>query len=190
MSRFAGERGQTLIVALVFVMGFSILLTAFLGFASTSLLANRQATANIRQGEAAEAGGEFAIQQIRSGAAAAFASPLPSVSTPLPTLLNGETVNVTVAQLNATTLTISGPATLTLCAGATSVTGDYRVTLADGTALPFGATWSLPGTDPSLATVDATGRLTANAATTYTLRAQLGNVGATTSVSVVTGTCP
>lgn len=184
MKRRRGESGQSLIVALVFVMGFTILLTAALGFASTSLLANRQTAANIHQGEAAEAGAELGIQQVRGGAAAPFGAPLPTATATLTQAVNGESVAVTVTQLDATTISVSGPATLAL-----NTAGDYQVLLANGTTvLPFGATWSV--TPSSNTTLDQSGRFQASVIVCYTLRAQLGNVGATKQVAVGGATCP
>lgn len=184
------EEGQSVIVVLVFVVAFSLVLTAALGFASTSVTANRITTAVGRQLEAAETGVEFGIQKVKMGLATVFGSAASQQSVPMP--VNDQTVDVIVTQLNASTLSIrpadtgvpdANPDSLAL-----NTPRDYVVVLADGsTRLPFGATWSVT---PTGGTVDQGGRFSASLVGCYTVRAQLGNVGATKRVAVGGATCP
>lgn len=122
MSAIRGERGQTLVMVLVFVVAFSLVLTAALGFAATSSSANRVTTAVGRQLEAADAGIEFGIQKVKAAVAALFASV--ASTEPLPVSVNAQTVSVVVTQLDLRSLAVSGPATLAL-----SATGDYQAVL-------------------------------------------------------------
>lgn len=120
--RLDREEGQSLIIVLVFVVAFALMLTAALGFATSSISANRVMTAIGRQVEAAEAGVEFGIQKVKVGLGAAFgAAP---TAEPLPFPVNAESVNVAAAQIDVRSIAISGPATLDI--GAVS---DYQVLL-------------------------------------------------------------
>ncbi len=181
-----GERGQSLILVLVSVVAFALMLTAVLGFASSGLSASSATTAIARQLEAADAGAEFGIQKVKTGTAPTVAS---TSTESLPIAVNGESVSVVVQQLDASRISVSGPASL-----AVSASGDYQVLLADGTtALPYGATWSVTlsnGSAATGATLDQGGRFSATLMGCYRIRATLGNASATRDVAVGGASCP
>ncbi len=171
------ERGGTLVFVLIFIMAFSVVVTAALGFASTALSANKQLSHQNREREAADAGAEYAIQRVKAALAAAFGSAPVTVGPPA--TVNGESVSVTVTQLSGTTLVILPAAAPCV---PVSTTADFTASLSGGAALPFGAVWSVT---PSGATVDQGGRFTAGAAPgTFTLQVTLANVSATKTVTV------
>lgn len=174
-----GERGQSLIVAVAFVTAFTLLVTAALSLAGTSLLDSQQIALTLRHLEATEAGAELGLQEVRAGSAAAVGA---SKTTNLAAPVHGESVAVTVVQLDVMSMSVDGPASLALGAA-----GDYRVLRADGTPMPFGATWSVA--PPRGATIEQTGRFSATENRCYVVRATFGNVTGEKRVAVGTGGC-
>lgn len=172
------ERGQTLVIVLVIVTGFSLIVTALLGLASTTATANQRTTSIVRQREAAEAATEYGIQAVKAGTAKDFAAiPVP-VTTTAPTV-NGEGASVTITQRNLTALTISGPATLTHPA-----TQSYSAQFVENAVtytLPYGVVWSVSGAGAS---VTRSGVLTVTLAGPVTLTATLANFTVTLAITV------
>lgn len=177
-ARFADDSGSSLIFVLIFIMGFSVMITALLGFSSTALTANKRATDITRQIEAADAGVELALEVIRAGAAS---TPGPSFTTQTISA-NNDRVSATIAQRAITFLCIDGP--FPVSAGVTT----FRVrtvACADPSTntLPFGAVWTVSG-PPGASFDNGSGRLTFSDAGSYTIRVQVGNVSATKVVSL------
>lgn len=165
-------------------MGFSVMITALLGFSSTALTANKRATDVARQLEAADAGIEVALERIRGGVASGVGGSASTASVNV----NNDAVSATIAQRAVTAICIDGPfgAAAPVAPSTTSV-ATYKVGTAAacpaGNTLPYGASWSI--TAGTGGTVDQrTGRLEGTPGGTYTIRAQVGNVSATKVVTL------
>ena len=184
-ARLADESGSSLIFVLIFIMGFSVMITALLGFSSTALTANKRATDVARQLEAADAGVELALEMIRAGAASVAGTPAPTATT-LTATVNNDRVTATVTQRVVKALCIGEPF------GTAPGVATYRVGTAANACpaddtLPYGATWSI--TSGTGGTIDQrTGKLQGTPGETYNIRAQLGNVSATKVVTLPTPT--
>lgn len=183
-ARLADETGSSLVLVLVFVMGFSVIITAVLGFSSTALTANKRANDVARQIEAADAGVELALERIRAGLASAVGG---SASTETVNV-NNDAVGASLAQRDLGAICIDGPfgAAAPVAPSTTSV-ATFKVgtaaTCPAANTLPYGATWSIAAGNGG--TIDATtGKLEGTPGATYTLRARVGNVSATRIVTL------
>ena len=176
-ARIADDSGSSLIVVLIFIMGFSVMITALLGFSSTALTANKKATDIARQLEAADAGVELALERIRGGVASGVGGSASTASFNV----NNDAVGATIAQRAVTVICIDGP--FGVGAGMSTYKVGTAAACPAGNTLPYGAAWSITSAPPGVSSIDAGGKLTGPAGA-YTIRAQIGNVSATKNVNL------
>ena len=174
-ARITDDSGSSLIFVLIFIMGFSVMITALLGFSSTALTANKKATDVARQLEAADAGIEIALERIRGGVASGVGQSVSTASFNV----NNDAVSATIAQRPVTAICIDGP--FGVAAGVSTYKVGTAAACPTANTLPYGVTWSI--TAGAGATIDGSGKLTGPAGP-YTIRAQIGNVSATKDVNL------
>ena len=177
------DRGQTLVIVILFISVFALLIPPLLGAVSVGVTSSRKQADLARNREAADAGAEYALRRVKVGVAGALGSA--AVNEALPGTINGDSVNVSITRRAITGISVVGPATL----GGPNCRGFFTVRITDdGTTLPYGAQWSVT---PDPTSLDQGGRLTPTlSSTTYTITATLANVSASTTVAVGGTVCP
>ncbi len=180
MTRLRADGGQSLVIVLITITAFGILLSSLAGLVSTAAKANQGTTAVVRHGDTADAGAEFGLQKVKAGQSATYAA-VPATTTLAGPSVNGDTTSVTVTQRNLASITIAGPATLTV-----NTSGSYKAQFTEGAStftLAYGVVWSVTPTAGTTLTQDGV-FATSVGATTYTLKAVVNNVSATKTVTV------
>lgn len=186
-----GESGQSLVLVLVLVSGFSVMALALLGLNSSAALLAQRVNQPLQGRMAGDAAVEYGINQIiEGGAAASFGA---SQDLFLPGLIKDDVVSITVKNVSLTSLTVS-PTSATVAADPSGNTAQVftataysGATLLDGqSGRPgFAPLWTVSCDGGITATITPVGRFSATAgAGSCTVKVTVNNVSATAAVTV------